>query len=470
MKRVAKPVFFVVALLIIALALTSTLGIDTQYGDIKTTRIKGIDDIRWGIDIKGGVEATFQPADDVDATPEQLEAAKSIIETRLVSNSITDYELYADESSRRIIVRFPWKEDATNFDPHAAIEEIAATAELTFRPGNSYETVDYDADGQPVMKTPSGETAETVLLYGSTVKKAEPGVISENGMNKYVVSLEFNDEGTELFKEATTTYLNKTISIWMDDVLLSYPTVNEVISEGKAQISGSFTAEEATALATKINAGALPFTLETVNVSSISPTLGANSLYAMGLAAIIALGFIVVFMIVSFRVPGFVAVIALMGQMAIILIAVSGYFPVFNSFTMTLPGIAGMILSIGTGVDANILTAERIREELKKGKSLDSAINAGTKNSLSAIIDGNMTIIIVSVILILVFGPFNMLSFIFGLSTTGAIYAFGYTLLVGTIANFLMGIGAARLMLKSISGFKFLRNPVLYGGKKGGAK
>ena len=171
-------------------------------------------------------------------------------------------------------------------------------------------------------------------------------------------------------------------------------------------------------------------------------------------------------MIIFFRVPGFVAVLALLGQMAIIIVSVSGYFPVFNSFTMTLPGIAGMILSIGTGVDANILTAERIREELKKGKSLDSAINAGTKNSLSAIIDGNMTIIIVSVILILVFGPFNMLSFIFGLSTTGAIYAFGYTLLIGTIANFIMGIGAARLMLKSLSGFKLLRNPTLYGGAK----
>ena len=466
MKRVAKPVFFIVALLIIALAVTSTIGIDTQYGDIKTTRIKGLDDIRWGIDIKGGVEATFQPENGVDATPEQLESAKSVIETRLVSSSITDYELYADESSNRIIVRFPWKEDTTNYDPNEAIEEISATASLTFRPGNEYETVDYDADGNPVMKTPSGATAEKVLLDGSTVAKAEPGVISENGTNQYVVSLEFNDEGTKLFEDATTTYLNQTISIWMDDVMLSAPTVNEAISGGKAQISGSFTAEEATALATKINAGALPFKLETVNVSSISPTLGSNSLYAMGIAAVIAFAFITLFMIIFFRVPGFVAVIALAGQMAVIIVAVSGYFPVFNSFTMTLPGIAGMILSIGTGVDANILTAERIREELKKGKSLDSAINAGTKNSLSAIIDGNMTIVIVAVILILVFGPFNMLSFIFGLSTTGAIYAFGYTLLIGTIANFIMGIGAARLMLKSLSGYKFLRNPRLYGGAK----
>ena len=152
MKRVAKPVFFIVALLIIALTASSILGFDTQFGDIKTTRIKGIDDIRWGIDIKGGVEATFRPADGVDATPEQLESARSVIETRLVSSSITDYELYADDSSQRIIVRFPWKEDTTNYDPNEAIEEIAATAKLTFRPGNSYTTVDYDADGNPITQ------------------------------------------------------------------------------------------------------------------------------------------------------------------------------------------------------------------------------------------------------------------------------------------------------------------------------
>ena len=466
MKRVAKPVFFILAVLIIALAVTSVFGIDTQYGDIVTTRIKGIDDIRWGIDIKGGVEATFQPADGVDATPEQLESAKSVIETRMVANNITDYELYADTSSNRIIVRFPWKEETTNYDPNEAIEEISATATLTFRPGNSYESVDYAEDGTPVMKTPTGETAETVLLDGSLVESAQAGIINDNGQTQYVVSLEFNSEGAEAFKEATTTYLNQTISIWMDDVLLSSPTVNNVISDGSAQITGNFTAEEATALATKINAGALPFSLETVNAGSISPTLGSNSLYAMGVAAVIALVFIALFMIIIFRMPGFIAVIALLGQLAITVMAVSGYFPVFNSFTMTLPGIAGMILSIGMGVDANIITAERIKEELRKGKSVDSAINAGTKNSLSAIIDGNMTVVIVAVILILVFGPFNMLSFIFGLSTTGSIYAFGYTLLIGVISNFIMGIGAARLMLKSISGFKIFRNPRLYGGAK----
>lgn len=131
---------------------------------------------------------------------------------------------------------------------------------------------------------------------------------------------------------------------------------------------------------------------------------------------------------------------------------------------MTLPGIAGLILSIGMGVDANIITAERIKEEFKSGKTLDTAIDRGTKNSLTAIVDGNMTVVIVAIILMLVFGPTNILSGIFGQSTTGTIYAFGYTLLVGVISNFIMGVWLSRIMLKSIAGFNFLRKKSLFGG------
>ena len=121
MKRVKKPVFFIVAVLILALAFTSVCGVYTQNGDTKNTWIKGVGDIRWGIDIRGGVEATFSPADGVDATPEQLESAKAIIELRMVSKSITDYEIYTDEANDKIIVRFPWKSGETDFDPEKAI-------------------------------------------------------------------------------------------------------------------------------------------------------------------------------------------------------------------------------------------------------------------------------------------------------------------------------------------------------------
>lgn len=466
MKRVKKPVFFVILVLIVALVCTAFLGVYTQRGDFKDTVIKGIGDIRWGIDIRGGVEATFSPAGGIDATESQLDSAKAIIEVRMVANSITDYEIYTDSANNRIIVRFPWKSNDESFDPVAAVDELAATALLTFREGNEYETMDYEADGTPIYKTPTGTTAETVILEGDEIISAEPMYTqdSSTGEYQYVVSLEFSEEGTTKFAEATERLNGKTISIWMDDVMISYPTVNSVISDGKCTITGDFTSAEASSLASKIQAGALPFALETSNFGTINPTLGMASLDAMALAGIIAFIIIALIMLTLYRLPGFVAIIALAGQMGITFAAISGYFSFANSFTMTLPGIAGIILSVGMGVDANIITASRIKEELRNGKSLDGAIQKGCSNSFWAIFDGNITILIVAIMLIGVFGPSNILSAIFGESTTGSIYSFGYTLLVGTLANFVMGMFASRLMLKSLSGFKFLRKPVLYGG------
>lgn len=466
MKRVPKPVFFVVALLILAFSFTAIFGVAYYTGDNKNTVVKGIGDVRWGIDIKGGVEATFKPANDYDATDEQLESAKAIIELRMISQGITDYELYADKNSDRIIVRFPWKSDEKDYNAVEAIDEISSTAQLTFRPGNSYADTEVGSDGSYVYKTPTGDT-ETILMDGSMVESAEARVYQgDDGTSQYVVSLEFTEEGKQKFGEITQEYVGQTISIWMDDIMISAPNVNSAITDGKAQIEGTFTATEATDLANKISAGALPFQLETVSNGSISATLGENSLTAMAYAGVIALIVIVLIMIIFYRLPGFIASIALIGQVGLSIAAVSGYFTTIPSFTMTLPGIAGLILSIGMGVDCNVITAERIKEELRLGRTLDGALERGTKNSLSAIIDGNMTVVIVSIILMLVFGPSNILSAIFGESTTGTIYSFGYTLLVGVISNFIMGIFFSRMMLRSVAGFKPLRKKWLFGGAK----
>ena len=469
MKRVKKPVFFVVALLILALVYTSLFGVYGQNGDFKLTYIKGAGDIRWGIDIRGGVEATFSPEDGVEATTDQLNAAKEIIETRMVSNNITDYELYTDPTNNRIIVRFPWKSDEEDFDPEAAIDELAATAQLTFREGMEYETSEYADDGSLVYKTPTGTTAENIILEGSDVVSAEPAMTQnqETGEYQYIVSLKLSDEGKEKFAQATTELVGKTISIWMDDVMISYPTVNEAITNGECSITGDFTSEEATQLASKIQAGALPFALQVSSFSSMPPTLGTQALNAMMLAGILAFVVISVLMIVLFRLPGVVAVISLAGQVGLCMAAISGYFPFLNSYTTTLPGLAGIVLSIGMGVDANVISASRIREELKGGKSLDGALKLGFSESFWAIFDGNITTLIVAVMLMGVFGPSNILSIIFGESTTGAIFSFGFTLLVGIIGNFIMGMTATRLMTLSLAGFKGLHKKWLFGGARG---
>ena len=252
--------------------------------------------------------------------------------------------------------------------------------------------------------------------------------------------------------------------------MISNPTVNHHIENGEAVITGSATYEEAKELADLITSGALPFEIEAKSLGSISPTMGSNALSAMGIAGIIAMIAVCVMMIVIYRLPGVVAAIALCGQMSLTIACLSGYFGVFDSFTMTLPGVAGLILSIGIGVDCNVITAEAVRDELRAGKTIDGAIRSGSKNSFWAIFDGNITVLIVAAVLMGVFGSadgiFGWLFSWLPVSTTGSVYSFGYTLLIGVITNFVMGLWASRVMLRSISRLKIFRNPWMYGGER----
>ena len=446
---------FVVAILIVVFSLTAIFGVSYQYGDTKNIYIKGASDIRFGIDIRGGVDVTFMPAGDVDATPEQMTAAKTVIEDRLVGLGITDYESYVDSNKDRIIVRFPWKTGEADFNPQTAIDEIGTTAKMVFRKGSS-------ATGEEILS--GDDVASASAAYNET--------------EGWVVQLKFNSAGASAFATATTELAasNGTISIWLDDNNISTATVNEAITGGEAIIKGNFDQDSASTLANQINSGSLPFALSAESYSTISPSLGAKSLDVMVQAGIIAFILVAILMIVRYRLPGTIAVISLMGQAAATLAVVSGYFTVFPGSTLTLPGIAGIILGIGMGVDANVITAERIKEELSKNKTLEGAVNSGFKMGLTPIIDGNVTIVIVAAILMGAFGPtdgfwakvFNPIFYWFGPSTAGTIYSFGFTLLTSVLLNFVFGVWATRVMIRGAVHFKPLRKAWLFGGKKEG--
>ena len=446
---------FVVAILIVLFSLTAILGVSYTYGDTKNAYVKGASDIRFGIDIRGGVDVTFMPADDVEATEAQMTAAKTVIEDRLVGLGITDYESYVDNNKNRIIVRFPWKSDEADFNPQTAIDEIGTTAKMVFRKGSS-------------------STGEEILS-GDDVASASAAYNETEG---WVVQLKFNSDGASAFAAATTELAanNGTISIWLDDSNISTATVNEAITGGEAIIKGNFDQDSASTLANQINSGSLPFALSAESYSTISPSLGAKSLDVMVQAGIIAFILVALMMIFRYRLPGTIAVISLMGQVAATLAVVSGYFSVFPGSTLTLPGIAGIILGIGMGVDANVITAERIKEELAKNKTLEGAVNSGFKMGLTPIIDGNVTIVIVAAILMGAFGPtdgfwakvFNPIFFWFGPSTAGTIYSFGFTLLTSVLLNFVFGVWATRVMIRGAVHFKPLRKAWLFGGKKEG--
>lgn len=396
-KKMLAVIFFVIA----ALIYVAVFGAGES--------IKGVFDMRYGIDIRGGVEAVFEPQGlDRSPTEQELETAREVIETRMDNQNITDREVTVDKNGGYIIVQFPWKSGETNFNPEDAIAELGEMAELTFR----------DPDGN-------------VLIQGKDVQSASPETTNSNGIKSYQVALQFNDDGAKLFEEATGKLIGKRMSIYMDNDLISSPTVQTRISGGQAVITGMRTYDEAKDLAEKINAGALPFSLKTTNFSTISPSLGNNALNIMVDAGIAAFFVICLFMIVFYRLPGIIACITLVLQMILQMLAVS-----IPQYTLTLPGIAGIILTLGMAVDTNIIISERISDELKKGISVKGAVLAGYKNAFSSVLDGNVTTAIVAVILMFL--------------GSGTMLSFGYTLLIGMIVNLLIGVSVSKQLLLSL--------------------
>ncbi len=420
-----KSVFAIIILLILAITYVAVFGI--HIGDSKTGfHIKGANEIRFGIDIRGGVEAVYE-AKDLDRKPTEieLESAKLIMETRLDAKNILDREVTIDKINGQILVRFPWKTGESEFNPQKAIAELGETAKLTFRDPNG-----------------------NILIEGKNVKESTVQYYQQD--NSPIVTLKFDAEGAKLFAAATEKFKGQKILIYMDETMISDPKVEDIITSGEAIISNIQTAEEAVDLSGKINAGSLPFSLISKNHSTISPTVGEGALEVMVRAGLIAYALICIFMILYYRLMGLVASFGLLLQLSIQLLCLS-----IPQMTLTLPGIAGMILSLGMGVDANVIISERVREEMKLGKSLGASIDSGYHRAFSAVFDGNITSMIVAVVLMIL--------------GSGAMKSFGYTLLIGTALNFLCGVTVSKHMMKSFSFIKFFRNNIFYGIKKDGA-
>ena len=411
----SKYRFFGVSMIVAVICFIALFGIGDQ--------VKGVAKIRFGIDIRGGIEAVFEPEDlDRQPTQEELNAARNVIETRLDSKNILEREVTVDKQKGYIIVRFPWKSDETNFNPEEAIAELGETAQLTFR----------DEEGN-------------ILIEGSHVKSSSPAFDQQQG--EYIVQLSFDEEGSKLFEAATEKMIGKQMAIYMDDVVISAPLVQEKIAGGQCVINGMSNADEAKELSEKINAGALPFSMNTSNHSSISPTLGSDALKIMVVAGVVAFVIVCLFMIIYYRLSGAMSCIALCLQMALQLLAISA-----PQFTLTLPGIAGIILSLGMAVDANVIISERISEEIARGMTIRQAIKKGYEKAFSSVFDENFTSCIVA-ILLMIFGSGSMLSF-------------GYTLLTGLVINFVAGVLTSKVLLSSIIMFKPMNHTKWFRKKK----
>ncbi|MCC8169210.1 MAG: protein translocase subunit SecD [Oscillospiraceae bacterium] len=393
--------------------------------------------IRKGIDLAGGSVITFQAVDDdgnaIDASESDMNVVESIFQTRLTNAGYTDARISQGEGGK-ITVEIP-----SVFETDEAASLLGDVAKLTF----------VDADGN-------------VILEGATdIKDAsyQYGQVSETSAAQAYVQVEFNSEAKEKFAEATRTAAGLSsegknyISIMMDETVVSSPRVSEEINSDSCVITGDFTAEEAQDLANKIKSGQLPFNLNVITQETVGAELGTNALPRSLTAAAIGIILIMIFMVIMYRVPGLIADISLLIYVGLIGLAL-GLFRV----NLSLSGIAGIVLSIGMAVDADCIIFERMKEELRLGKTIKASVDAGFNKAFSAILDSNVTTIISCVVLYL--------------SGIGTVTGFATTLGIGVVLSMFTAIVITKFLLKQLVGIGIQNRNAFYStkAKKGGAE
>ncbi|MEG1255458.1 protein translocase subunit SecD [Clostridium sp.] len=368
-----------------------------------------------GLDLVGGTSLLMEIKDEnVDA--DIIDRTIELISMRVNKDGVSEIPI-TQEGDNRIRIEIPGE-----FNTDKVLETIGKTGELTFEDPDS-----------------------NVLLTGKEVKEAKAYISQEN---KALVSLELNEEGTKKFAEATKTFLNKNIAIKMDGETLTNPVVNAVISDGKAVIEGMSSLEEANSIANIITSGALPVSLEPSSVKTVGPTIGAEALSLSKQAGMIGIICVILFMIAYYRLPGVVASVSLVLYICILLI-------IFGEFgvVLSLAGIAGVLLTIGMAVDANVLIFERTKEELKAGKSIKSSVEAGYNRALSSILDSNITTIIAALVL-----------YFLG---SGTVKGFAVTLLIGIIVSIFTALFVTKFLLNNAVNAGWINKPSHFGVKGG---
>ena len=424
-KSIAK---LIIALLVIVTAVSVVLGgLNINLFGYNISYPNALDKewgIRQGLDLVGGSVITYE-AQTESATDEQMKSVENVLRNRLDSLGYSEATV-SRQGEKKVRIEIPAIQD-----PQQAVETLGQTAVLTFK----------DSDGNTVLEAADVDSA--VAAYGQT---------TETGVSEHYVKLLLNDSGIEKFYQATSLAASKPegsnyIAIMLDEEVISQPQVRTAINQKDCIISGGFAdSSETSELAALINSGNLPFSIKDVELSSIGPTLGEEALNTSLIAAAIGLLLVLIFMLALYRLPGLAADIALLAYTAIVV-----YIMTLFRINLSLSGIAGIILSIGMAVDANVIIFERIKEELKLGKTLKTAVASGFNRAFIAIIDSNVTTIIAAVVL-----------YIFG---TGTIKGFAVTLAIGTLVSMFTAIFVTKYLLNLVVGLK-IKNYAWYGLNK----
>ena len=411
-----------------------------------------------GLDLVGGVQALLEadlPAD-VEVTQENMQTAKRIIENRVNGLGVSEavVQLAGD---RRILVELPGQTD-----PEQALSTIKDTALLEFVDFGDFSAQQVSQMINTEIKTDfkvssaenesanlnSDEPVFHTVMTGASIKQVG---VTKNALGKFLIVFELTPEGSQIFQEYTTNNTGEYLAIVLDNEVISAPRIKEPITGGRGSIGGNFTYESASNLSIQLKYGSLPVPLKVVQTETIGPTLGEDSLDKSLVAGVIGLAVVMIFMAIYYRLPGLIADLALL-LYALLTFALYRWIPV----TLTLPGIAGFVLSIGVAVDANVLIFERMKEELRAGASLQKAISLGWDRAWPSIRDSNISTLITSAIL-----------YWFG-STYGAsiVKGFSLTLAIGVLVSLFTAVTATRTFLHLLlDNIKFAQHPKLFGVK-----
>ena len=421
-----------VVTLIVTVLVMAALGFVSIWG-IGTEKAGSAAGIKQGLDLAGGVSITYQVVGDEDPSTEDMDDTIYKLQQRVQGYS-TEAQVYK-EGTDRINIEIPGVSDA-----NAILEDLGRPGALYFiaqtdAQGNqNYSYTGAGATGYSLNKTIEELQADgSIVLEGTDVEAADGGSGSDSlGNSQFVVDLVFTSEGTTKFADATTKAFanNQSIGIYYDGDFISVPNVQAALTDGKAQITGMGTFEQAERLASQIRIGGLKLELEELRSNVVGAQLGEEAVRTSLLAALIGLFVIALFMIVVYRIPGLASVLALVIYTCLIVICLNIF-----ELTLTLPGIAGIILSIGMAVDANVIIFARVREEITAGKSVRNAIDTGFQKALSAIVDGNVTTLIAALVL--------------GIKGSGTVKGFAYTLGLGIVLSMFTALFVTRQILKA---------------------
>lgn len=470
MKRIAKPVALIIAVLILAFSVVSLFGYSYFVGDNKVTVIKGFGDIDWGIDTTGAIKLILKNPTDDNMSKSELKANTDVIKKRLAHFGLNDYEVYFTDSTDEISVVVPRTIDC-DFSSKGFVELIASKGFFTVREDAEYTEMILDESNSGAFITPSGVTAETVLLDSETVNSSSYfDYKAEDGNKYYYLTVSFNGAGAQALYTMTNSlsgqYYNRTVSLWLDNRMLANPVISEEIVDGQLSASSeSMTESKAKLYSAIISAGVLPYNMSVKSVEYVDPVAGysvSDIFLVVGIAATII---ITLLMIMRYRLFGGIALISMVGQVAVLVAIISGFCIPGRTFLMDISGACALALSVVLSVICVSLMAHTLKENLDKGMALRAAAESAIKSSRKNIFDINVVLIIVALMGLLMYGSADLTTALFGGLAVGSIYNFCYVLLFGAIVNFFTGYLLPELMLRSLISFKALNKPSCYGGK-----